>query len=225
MWANGIRQLADDNLGGLTRCRARPRSDAAAFAENAGENTHPATVFDVTPHGRSPGVFAAECAGIFEGRRVRTVWPTAEVYAAAAVLQRGCADGACTRVWAVLPSRVRHPAKARRQWIKVDEILLDQSRMRAITGGGEHLTIIPSMDGDSPGGHRKRSRRVHRGRADSSTQRPLPSGPISRSSTRPAPEPARRRADLRGRGVLSEMSPPRGRLRALVSTVGDCRDE
>ena len=29
-------------------------------------------------------------------------------------------------------------------------ILLDQSRMRAITGAGEHLTIIPSMDGNSP---------------------------------------------------------------------------
>ena len=29
----------------------------------------------------------------------------------------------------------------------VDTILLDQSRMRAITGAGEHLTIIPSMDG------------------------------------------------------------------------------
>jgi hypothetical protein len=29
-------------------------------------------------------------------------------------------------------------------------LLLDQSRMRAITGAGEHLTIIPSMDGGSP---------------------------------------------------------------------------
>jgi hypothetical protein len=34
--------------------------------------------------------------------------------------------------------------------VRVDEILLDQSRMRAITGAGEHLTIIPSMDGDYP---------------------------------------------------------------------------
>ncbi len=32
----------------------------------------------------------------------------------------------------------------------VGAILLDQSRMRAITGAGEHLTIIPSMDGDYP---------------------------------------------------------------------------
>ncbi|QLL09052.1 sensor domain-containing protein [Mycobacterium vicinigordonae] len=29
-------------------------------------------------------------------------------------------------------------------------VLLDQSRMRAITGAGEHLTIIPSMDGSYP---------------------------------------------------------------------------
>jgi len=32
----------------------------------------------------------------------------------------------------------------------VDTILLDQSRMRAITGAGDYLTIIPSMDGTSP---------------------------------------------------------------------------
>jgi len=32
----------------------------------------------------------------------------------------------------------------------VDHILLDQPRMQAITGGGENLTIIPSMDGKSP---------------------------------------------------------------------------
>ncbi|HEX5253065.1 MAG TPA: sensor domain-containing protein [Mycobacterium sp.] len=36
------------------------------------------------------------------------------------------------------------------QGVDVDTILLDQSRMRAITGAGEHLTIIPSMDGTSP---------------------------------------------------------------------------
>jgi len=34
--------------------------------------------------------------------------------------------------------------------VNVDTILLDQSRMRAITGTGEHLTIIPSMDGTNP---------------------------------------------------------------------------
>ncbi len=36
------------------------------------------------------------------------------------------------------------------QGVDVDKILLDQSRMQAITGAGEHLTIIPSMDGTTP---------------------------------------------------------------------------
>ncbi len=34
--------------------------------------------------------------------------------------------------------------------VDVDTVLLDQSRMRAITGAGEHLNIIPSMDGTGP---------------------------------------------------------------------------
>jgi hypothetical protein len=34
--------------------------------------------------------------------------------------------------------------------VNVDTVLLDQDRMRAITGAGEHLTIIPSMDGSAP---------------------------------------------------------------------------
>jgi PknH-like protein len=36
------------------------------------------------------------------------------------------------------------------QGINVDAVLLDQSRMQAITGADEHLTIIPTMDGISP---------------------------------------------------------------------------
>ena len=34
--------------------------------------------------------------------------------------------------------------------VDVDRVLLDQDRMRAITGADEHLTVIPSMDGKSP---------------------------------------------------------------------------
>jgi hypothetical protein len=34
--------------------------------------------------------------------------------------------------------------------VDVDKILLDHSRMRAITGAGDDLTIIPSMDGKHP---------------------------------------------------------------------------
>lgn len=57
---------------------------------------------------------------------------------------------ACTRV--VDGAAVAEFGAPRRvvQGVNVDTILLDQSRMRAITGAGEHLTIIPSMDGTSP---------------------------------------------------------------------------
>ncbi len=34
--------------------------------------------------------------------------------------------------------------------VDVDAVLLEQVRMRAITGGGDHLTVIPSMDGKVP---------------------------------------------------------------------------
>jgi hypothetical protein len=35
------------------------------------------------------------------------------------------------------------------QGVNVDAVLLDQPRMQAITGAGQHLTIIPTMDGTS----------------------------------------------------------------------------
>jgi hypothetical protein len=55
---------------------------------------------------------------------------------------------ACTRIvdGTALPAFGAQPISA----FDVDRVLLDQSRMRAITGGDEHLTIIPSMDGKSP---------------------------------------------------------------------------
>ncbi|MBV8861183.1 MAG: sensor domain-containing protein [Mycobacterium sp.] len=55
---------------------------------------------------------------------------------------------ACTRVvgGTGIPVLGAGPAPA----VDVDQVLLDQPRMQAITGGGEHLTIIPSMDGKSP---------------------------------------------------------------------------
>ena len=34
--------------------------------------------------------------------------------------------------------------------VDVDQLLLTQAQMQAITGGGQDLTIIPSMDGKSP---------------------------------------------------------------------------
>jgi hypothetical protein len=55
---------------------------------------------------------------------------------------------ACTRVigGAGIPAFGAGPIPV----VDVDQVLLDQSRMQAITGGGEHLTIIPSMDAKSP---------------------------------------------------------------------------
>src|SRR6202012_1199848 len=34
--------------------------------------------------------------------------------------------------------------------VDVNRVLLEQSRMQAITGGGEHVTVIPSLDGRPP---------------------------------------------------------------------------
>lgn len=58
---------------------------------------------------------------------------------------------ACTS--AVIGSAVRPPPgidERSRSPIDVDGVLLEQSQMRAITGGGDDLTVIPSMDGKLP---------------------------------------------------------------------------
>jgi PknH-like extracellular domain len=57
---------------------------------------------------------------------------------------------ACTRVVGGTAVPGFGPAARGVHGVNVDTILLDQSRMRAITGAGEHLTIIPSMDGNRP---------------------------------------------------------------------------
>ncbi|KAA1251310.1 sensor domain-containing protein [Mycobacterium simiae] len=55
---------------------------------------------------------------------------------------------ACTRVVGgeALPAYGAYPLDV----LNVDALLLDQSRMRAITGAGDDLTIVPSMDGKHP---------------------------------------------------------------------------
>ena len=57
---------------------------------------------------------------------------------------------ACTRVVDGAAVPAFGAARKAVHGVNVDTVLLDQSRMRAITGAGEHLTIIPSMDGNSP---------------------------------------------------------------------------
>jgi hypothetical protein len=44
----------------------------------------------------------------------------------------------------------REPGDDSRSPVDVESVMLDQSQMRAITGGGDDLTIIPSMDGKVP---------------------------------------------------------------------------
>lgn len=55
---------------------------------------------------------------------------------------------ACTRVVDGAP--VRGSGEPFHPGVDVDEVLLDQPGMRAVTGAGDDLTIIPSMDGASP---------------------------------------------------------------------------
>ncbi|WIM88176.1 sensor domain-containing protein [Candidatus Mycobacterium wuenschmannii] len=54
---------------------------------------------------------------------------------------------ACTRVVGGTPAA---ESSAGAGGYDVQRVLLDQPRMQAITGGDEHLTIIPSMDTTSP---------------------------------------------------------------------------
>jgi PknH-like extracellular domain len=56
---------------------------------------------------------------------------------------------ACTRVVGGTTVPAFGAAHRGVQGVNVDAILLDQPRMQAITGAGQHLTIIPTMDGTS----------------------------------------------------------------------------
>jgi PknH-like extracellular domain len=68
------------------------------------------------------------------------------LWCAAAVLAAGCTQtvsGAAMRPAPGMDDDSLSP-------IDVEKIMLDQSQMRAITGAGEDLSIIPSMDGKIP---------------------------------------------------------------------------
>ena len=141
------REFADDDFGGLARGDAGPRSDAGG----GGENTHRTTVFDVAPPAGRQG---SVCRG------TARVGSTPEGCENVSQMTKSAGLRCCARWWRWLASCARvvdgaavaGSGAGRRvvQGVDVDTILLDQSRMRAITGAGEHLTIIPSMDGTSP---------------------------------------------------------------------------
>jgi PknH-like extracellular domain len=80
------------------------------------------------------------------GHRARLGWARPVLLCGAVLV-----TAACSRVvdGTALPG-FGPAAKEGGRGFSVDTILLDQSRMRAITGAGEHLTIIPSMDGNRP---------------------------------------------------------------------------
>ena len=68
------------------------------------------------------------------------------VVCATAVLAAGCAQtihGTAHRAAPAIDDESRSP-------IDVESVMLDQAQMRAITGAGEDLTIVPSMDGKIP---------------------------------------------------------------------------
>ncbi|HKV20474.1 MAG TPA: sensor domain-containing protein [Mycobacterium sp.] len=68
------------------------------------------------------------------------------VVCAAALLVAGCAQtiqGTATRAAPGIDDESQSP-------VDVETVLLDQKQMQAITGAGEALTIVPSMDGKIP---------------------------------------------------------------------------
>ncbi|BBX03458.1 hypothetical protein BST36_29345 [Mycolicibacterium moriokaense] len=68
------------------------------------------------------------------------------VWTAAALLAAGCTQsitGTAVRAIPGIDDDSRSP-------VDVETVVLDQSQMRAITGAGEDLSIIPSMDGKIP---------------------------------------------------------------------------
>ncbi|OBB35029.1 sensor domain-containing protein [Mycobacterium sp. 852002-51961_SCH5331710] len=71
---------------------------------------------------------------------------SAAVWCAAVAITSGCThlvDGQAMRALPGIDDESLSP-------IDVETIMLDQSQMRAITGAGEDLTIIPTMDGKFP---------------------------------------------------------------------------
>jgi hypothetical protein len=68
------------------------------------------------------------------------------VWCAAALLTAGCTQVVAGTAILAIPGIDDDSLSP----VDVETIMLDQSQMRAITGGGQDLTIIPSMDGKIP---------------------------------------------------------------------------
>jgi hypothetical protein len=68
------------------------------------------------------------------------------VWGVAAVLAAGCSQSVTGTAMRAVPGLDEDSLSP----IDVETVVLDQSQMRAITGAGENLSIIPSMDGKIP---------------------------------------------------------------------------
>ncbi|MGZ5394493.1 MAG: sensor domain-containing protein [Mycobacterium sp.] len=68
------------------------------------------------------------------------------VWGAAAVLAAGCSQSVTGTAMRAVPGLDEDSLSP----VDVETVVLDQSQMRAITGAGEDLSIIPSMDGKIP---------------------------------------------------------------------------
>ena len=68
------------------------------------------------------------------------------VWGMAAVLAAGCSQSVTGTAMRAVPGLDEDSLSP----VDVETVVLDQSQMRAITGAGEDLSIIPSMDGKIP---------------------------------------------------------------------------
>jgi len=151
------------------------------------------------------------------------VWPTAKFIRPLLLCSTAVLMAACTRVLGgVAVPASGPPPRLGVNGVKVDAILLDQSRMRAITGGGEHLTIIPSMDGDSPVDIEALAQTAPRAcrfiYAETATFGP----DVAEFHKTTFQDPPDGGLISEGAASYRDVATARGAFAALVSTVGDC---
>jgi PknH-like extracellular domain len=129
---------------------------------------------------------------------------------------------ACTRVvgGTAVPAFGATPRVV--QGVNVDAILLDQSRMGAITGAGEHLTIIPTMDGKYPVDIDELAETAPRAcrfiYADTATFGPDVEA-FHKTTFQDPPDSA---LISEGAAAYRDVDTARHAFAALVATVGDC---
>jgi PknH-like extracellular domain len=151
------------------------------------------------------------------GHRTRFTWP---LLLCGAVLL----TAACTRVVGGTAIAGFGPAAHGVQGVNVDTILLDQSRMRAITGAGEHLTIIPSMDGNRPVDIDALADATPRECRFLYAETATFGSDIEEFHKTTYQDPPDGALISEGAAAYQDLDTARRAFRALVSAVGDCAD-